>query len=64
MTKKDFYKNIVCKSKEQLIQEKEGVYLHLKHLFEANNSKAIFQITGLDFSEMFYFEKFKARRYD
>ena len=32
--------------------ECDGVELHLRHLFEHNNSKSIFSITRLDFSAM------------
>lgn len=47
MTKEDFHK-IIQKPKNQC----DGLELHLRHLWENNNSKSIFNITGLDFSSM------------
>jgi hypothetical protein len=47
MTNKEF--RVILKKPES---ECEGYELHLKHLWEINNSKAIFEITGLDFSNL------------
>ncbi len=48
MTKEEFYEIIKNPDPNQ------GVHLHLKYLWDNNNAKSIFQITGLDFSEMFF----------
>jgi hypothetical protein len=45
MTNKDFWE--MLKKPEN---ECDGYELHLRRLWENNNSKAIFEITGLDFS--------------
>jgi hypothetical protein len=50
MTKEEFYKR-VFENKES---ERDGFALHLKHLYENNNSKSLFTLTGIDFSDMFY----------
>ena len=34
------------------MEECDGYELHLRHLWVNNNSKAIFEITGLDFSNL------------
>lgn len=46
-TKDGFFK-MMGKPKE----EKDGIELMLTHYFDNNNSKSIFTVTGLDFSEM------------
>jgi hypothetical protein len=46
MTNKDFWE--MLKKPEN---ECDGYELHLRLLWENNNSKAIFEITGLDFSD-------------
>ena len=48
MTKEEFHK-IIIKSDFTC----DGYELHLKYLFNNNNSKSLFTITGLDFTEMF-----------
>lgn len=48
MTKKEFH-NILSKQ----INECNGFELHIKHLWDNNNAKAIFRLTGLDFTDMF-----------
>lgn len=52
MTKEEFYNRCIKKTKEEIIKDNDGVALHLKVLFENNNAKSIFKITGLDFSDM------------
>ncbi len=47
MNKEEFYK-ILNKSKEEC----DGYELHLKSLWENNNAKSIFTITGLDFGHI------------
>jgi hypothetical protein len=47
MTKKEFW--AILKKPESKC---DGYELHLRHLWEINNSKAIFEITGLDFSNL------------
>lgn len=32
---------------------KDGCEVHLKHLFDNNNAKSIFELTGLDLRDMF-----------
>jgi hypothetical protein len=47
MTNKEFW--IMLKKPKN---ECDGYELHLRHLWENNNSRAIFEITGLDFSNL------------
>ena len=47
MTNKEFW--VMLKKSEK---ECDGYELHLRHLWVNNNSKAIFEITGLDFSNL------------
>jgi len=53
MTKEEFHTNIIKKTKQQLIDLNDGVGLHLKHLYDNNNAKSIYSITGIDFSDLF-----------
>ncbi len=48
MTKEELF-NIISKP----INELNGFELHIKHMYENNNSKSLFSLTGIDFSEMF-----------
>jgi hypothetical protein len=47
MNNKEFW--VILKKPES---ECDGYESHLKHLWLTNNSKAIFEITGLDFSNL------------
>jgi hypothetical protein len=61
MTKEEFYLKVIKPTKQELIEKKEGVYLHLKHCFDNNNAKSIFEITGLDFSAILKNEQGKLK---
>ena len=47
MTNKEFWQMLKKPKKEC-----DGYEIHLRHLWENNNSKSIFEITGLDFSKL------------
>ena len=47
MTNKEFWEMLKKSEKEC-----DGYEILLRHLWENNNSKAIFEITGLDFSNL------------
>ena len=47
MTNKEFW--VILKKPEN---DCDGYELRLRHLWEDNNSKVIFEITGLDFSNL------------
>jgi hypothetical protein len=39
---------------EAINNPKDGVDTHVKHLFDNNNSKSLFKVTGLDLSHMMF----------
>lgn len=47
MNKEEFYK-IISKSKNEC----DGFEMHIQYLWENNNAKSIFSITGLDFGHI------------
>jgi hypothetical protein len=55
MTKEEFHE--ILRNPEP----NNGVHLHLQHCWKMNNVKAIFKITGLDFSDMFSEEDYQRK---
>lgn len=53
LSMEEFRDRVLSKSWQEMLKEEDGFAIHCRHLYDHNNSKSLFYLTGIDFSDMF-----------